>query len=285
MAGISLSGLFVRFKWRISATFLLVVLESALGVLYPLLIGLAIDDLLADSLEGLLHLGLLGIASVLVGSARRLYDTRIYAGIYERVAVELVEQEAQAGASVSRTTARADLLTEFVDFFEDSMPELLGALISLFGILIIVAGLSWPVFIGCLCLVVLLTLIYAVTARRNYRLNAGYNDQYEETVDVITSADRSRQANHFKRLMQWNIRLSDLETFNYAIFWIGAVGLFLFAPYSAVTGGALEAGLILSLLLYVFEFIDWLSMLPLHIQQVIRLREIARRLASDRPAG
>ena len=80
-------------------------------VLYPLLIGLAIDDLLADSLQGMFHLGLLAIASVLVGSARRLYDTRIYAGIYERVAVELVEREALAGASVSRTTARADLLT------------------------------------------------------------------------------------------------------------------------------------------------------------------------------
>jgi hypothetical protein len=61
---------------------------------------------------------------------------------------------------------------------------------------------------------------------------------------------------------------------------VGAVGLFLFAPYSAVSAGFLEAGLILSLLLYVFEFIDWLSSLPLHIQQVIRLREISRRLAA-----
>lgn len=280
MTDISLSGLFRRFRWRVSLTFLLVVVESALGVLYPLLIGLAIDDLLADSLEGLKLLGLLGLASVFVGSARRFYDTRIYAGIYEVVAVELVERETAQGASVSRTTARTDLLAEFVDFFEDSMPEVLGALISLIGILIIVGGLSLPVLWGCLALMILVVAIYTLTARRNYRLNAGYNDQYEQTVDVISSRNRSRHVVHFASLMRWNIRLSDLETINYAVFWVGAVGLFLFAPYSAVSSGFLEAGLILSLLLYVFEFIEWLASLPLHIQQVIRLREISRRLAA-----
>ncbi len=280
MTDISLSGLFRRFRWRVSLTFLLVVVESALGVLYPLLIGLAIDDLLADSLEGLQLLGLLGLASVFVGSARRFYDTRIYAGIYEVVAVELVERETEQAASVSRTTARTDLLAEFVDFFEDSMPEVLGALISLIGILIIVGGLSLPVLWGCLALMTLVVVIYTLTARRNYRLNAAYNDQYEQTVDVISSRNRSRYVAHFASLMRWNIRLSDLETINYAVFWVGAVGLFLFAPYSAVNSGFLEAGLILSLLLYVFEFIEWLASLPLHIQQVIRLREISRRLAA-----
>lgn len=280
MSEISLLGLFSRFRWRVSLTFLLVVVESALGVLYPLMIGLAIDDLLAESFHGLKLLGLLGLASVCVGSARRFYDTRIYAGIYRAVAVELVQRETELDASVSRTTARTDLLSEFVDFFEDSMPELLGALISLIGILVIVGGLSLPVLWGCVALMFLVVAIYTLTARRNYRLNAGYNDQYEQTVDVISSRDRAKQVRHFARLMQWNVRLSDLETINYAVFWVGAVGLFLFAPYSAVSAGFLEAGLILSLLLYVFEFIDWLSSLPLHIQQVIRLREISRRLAA-----
>lgn len=79
--------------------------------------------------------------------------------------------------------------------------------------------------------------------------------------------------------MHWNVRLFDLETLNYAVFWIGAVALFLFRPYSAVSAGVFEYGLVFSLPLYVFEFIDWLSDPPLHIQQVIRLQEISRRLS------
>ncbi len=279
-ATVSLSGLFRRFKWRISLTFLLVLVETSLGVLYPLFIGLAIDDLQNESFDGLIHLGILGLASLVIGSARRFYDTRIYAGIYRKVAVELVEREQQAGAGVSRTSARTNLLTEFVDFFEDSMPELLGAVVSLLGILVIVAGLSPPVFLGCLLLLGMVFVVYGVTWGRNYRLNEGYNDQYEQAVDVIRAGKKDGITTHFHRLMQWNMRLSDLETLNYAVFWLGAILLFLFTPYSAVVQQGLAAGLILSLLLYVFEFIDWLSELPLHIQQIIRLREISQRLAN-----
>ena len=278
MTTISLGSLFLRFRWRISLTLTLVIVESLLEVLYPLLIGVAINDLLAGRYDGLIHLGMLGVASVLIGSARRYYDTRIYSGIYRQVAVELVEREQAAGTSVSRTSAHTNLLTEVVDFLEDTMPELIGALVAVVGILAVTAGLSLPVFLGCLALFLLVFLVYTITAGRNYRLNAGYNNQFEEAVDAIASRRRDRLTNHFHRLMQWNVRLSDLETLNYAVFWIGAVALLLFTPYSAISAGVLEYGLVFSLLLYVFEFIGWLSDLPLHIQQVIRLREISKRL-------
>jgi ABC-type multidrug transport system fused ATPase/permease subunit len=280
MKTISFGSLFSRFRWRISLTFTLVIIESLLEVLYPLFIGLAINDLLAQRYEGLLHLGLLGVASLLIGSGRRFYDTRIYAGIYRQVAVELVERKQAAGASISQMTAHTNLLAEFVDFLEDTMPELIGALVAVVGILVITAQLSLPVFVGCLALFLLLIVVYTITGRRNFQLNAGYNNQLEKAVDAIASKQRDRLTNHFHRLVQWNVHLSDLETLNYAVFWLGAVALFLFTPYSAVRAGVLEYGLVFSLLLYVFEFIEWLSDLPLHIQQAIRLREISRRLTS-----
>ncbi|MEM8661940.1 MAG: ABC transporter six-transmembrane domain-containing protein [Pseudomonadota bacterium] len=279
---ISLGGLWRRYFGRISLTMLLVAIESGLGVLYPLAIGIAIDDLLKDSYRGLIQLGILGLASTVIGSLRRFYDTRIYARIYQGVATELVEREHESGANISRISARVNLLTEFVEFFEQSMPELIGAVVSLIGILLIVAGLSLPVLFACAALLVLVVIIYTVTAAKNYRLNAGYNDELEGAVSAISSKSTDRTAGHFQRLMRWNIHLSDLETWNYLVFWLGAVGLFIYAPFEAVSAGVLEVGLILSLLLYVFEFINWLAELPIHIQQFIRLKEIADRLqASD----
>ena len=53
---ISIKLLFLQFKWRISLTFLLVFCETLLALLYPLFIGWAINDLLADKLTGVYQL-------------------------------------------------------------------------------------------------------------------------------------------------------------------------------------------------------------------------------------
>lgn len=262
-----------------SLTFLLVVMEAALGLLFPLLLGNAIDDLMAGTYLGLMLLAGLGIAMVIIGSARRLYDTRVYSSIYRIVAAELVDRERRRQATLSRISARTGLLNEFVEFFENSMPEVVGALISLVGILVILASLSLPVLVGCVLLFLLVVLVYVVSGKLNYRLNAGYNSQLEQQVGAISSPRPDRAATHFGRLMKWNIRLSDLETVNYLVIWLGAIALLVFAPVAVVAGGALKYGVVLAVMMYVFDFIDWLVELPLHVQQVIRLQEISRRLS------
>jgi hypothetical protein len=278
MPVVSIPAIVQRYRLKISLTLILVVLESGLGVLYPLTIGFAIDRLIDGSHLGIRYLIALGIASVIIGSARRLYDSRVYAAIYEEVVIEVLEAEREKKSGISVEVARANLLTEFVDFFEDAMPEVVGAIVSLVGILLVVATLNFPVFAACVALFSLVALVYIFSARLNFRLNTGYNDELEKQVDAIERRNSRRLKNHFRQLMSWNIKLSDLETFNYFIIWLGAVALFVSTPVLLISGGVLEYGLILAIMLYVFEFIDALVELPLHIQQVIRLQEISQRL-------
>ena len=44
MNRISLKNLLISFKWRISLTFFLVVIESILGTLFPLILGIPVDN-------------------------------------------------------------------------------------------------------------------------------------------------------------------------------------------------------------------------------------------------
>ncbi len=76
--GLSLWRLFRRFRLRIILTWLLVIGDSSLMLLFPLIIGIAIDDYLEGSFSGLSMLVGLGLLSLLVGAGRRFYDTRIY---------------------------------------------------------------------------------------------------------------------------------------------------------------------------------------------------------------
>lgn len=278
VATLSLKAIFKRFKWRISFTLGLVVVETLLELLYPLFIGWAINDLLNDSHDGIYLLFGLGAVSLLMGSARRFYDTRIYAGIYQTITPEMVLKEKARHRSVSSISARSNLLTEFVEFLENSMPEVIGAVIGLVGVLIIISSLNLSVFFACFGLLGLVTLIYLLTGNLNYRLNAGYNEELEKQVNEIAQPDIERLKIHYRRLMKWNIRLSDLETSNYFFIWAGVIALFVYAPLAAIDSGTVNYGLIFSLLMYVFEYIEKVATLPLYVQQVIRLKEIASRL-------
>lgn len=279
MKKISLFELFKRFKWRVSFTLAIAVIESSLMILYPLFIGYAINDLLEQSYSGLINLGLLGLASLVIGSARRLYDTRIYAGIYQQVAPELVMKEHEKDSPVSTISARTSLLTEFVEFLENAMPELLSAIIGIVGVLIIIASLDMQVFFACLGLLLLVVIVFSLSGKYHYDFNAGYNNELEQQVKVLESGKLPPVMSHFRKLMAWNIKLSDLETFNYFIVFLGVLALFLYTPVAVIGAGVLKYGLVFSILMYVFDFIEAVIGSPLFIQQLIRLKEISQRLS------
>lgn len=275
---LSMRQLLKRFKGRITVTFSLAFLESVLDVFYPLLIGIAVNDLLEQNHQGLFYLAGLGLFSLLIGSARRFYDTRAYSDIYCHIAPETVQRERHKNTPVSSTSARVGLLNEIVEFLENSMPEILSATVSLVGVLIIMMQLNLNVFFACLLLMALIITTYTVTGKYNFRLNAGYNDELERQVDTIQHGSHNAVQKHCKRLMRWNIRLSDLETIHYFLIWLGAIALFIYTPLAAVQEEGINYGLVIALVMYVFDYIDKVVTFPIFIQQAIRLKEITQRL-------
>lgn len=276
----SLGTLFKRFKGKISLTLLLVIADATANLLIPLFMGFAINGLLASNYNGLISLAILGFVSLLLGSGRRLYDTRIYAGIYTTVTSELVEKEQAKNSSVSKITARANLFTEFVEFLENSLPEIVNNFIGLFGTLLVVLSLNRNIFIACVIATLFVVVVYWLSSNRNFLLNKGYNDELEKQVDVLTSANKTGIDRHFKNVMRWNIKLSDFETSNFAIVWGGMIILLLYAIIIAVNSGITAYGTIFSLLVYVFQYIESVLTLPLYYQQLVRLNEISSRLNS-----
>ncbi|MEM7535322.1 MAG: ABC transporter six-transmembrane domain-containing protein [Chloroflexota bacterium] len=274
----SLGILLRRFRGKIALTLLLVILEAATTLLFPLFMGFAINDLLNATYDGLFALGALGVASLIIGALRRVYDTRAYASIYTTVVSELVEKEQQKDSSVSKISARANLFTELVEFLENSFPQIVNSLIGLVGTLLIIASLNIPIFVACLITSIFVLIVYGLSGRRNFKLNKGYNDELERQVDVLGSSDQVQIATHFKQVMRWNIKLSDFETFNFSLVWVAMITLLLYAIYAAVNSGLNAYGTIFALVVYVFEYIESVVTLPLYFQQLIRLNEISTRL-------
>lgn len=277
-ANITITSLVSRFKGKVSLTLLLVLAEAILGLLFPLFIGYAINDLLVEKFTGIYLLGGLGILSLIVGSGRRFYDTRIYSQIYIRISEEMVAKEQARESSLSKISARASLLTEFVEFLENSMPMILESIISVVGILVIIFTLNLTVFWASIGLFILMVVIYLLSGKLNYRFNEGYNNEIENQVTALTSQDLGIIRKHLKAVTIWNIKLSDLETWNYAAIWLGIIAVLLVTPLVVIGSGVINYGRVFSILMYVFQYTESLLMLPYFIQQIIRLQEISARL-------
>ncbi len=88
-----------RFAGRFTLTALLVVLEAVGWVLFPLVIGRAIDSVLGESTRGLYELAGLGIFAMGIAVVRRLVDSRAYARIYTTLGEEMVARDAESSTS------------------------------------------------------------------------------------------------------------------------------------------------------------------------------------------
>ncbi len=266
-----------RFAGRFALTLSLVVLEAAGWTLFPLAIGRAIDGVLTDSPRGLYQLAGLGIVAMGIGIARRIVDSRAYARIYARLGEELLEQHPETGTST--TTARLGMLREIVEFFENSLPGLITSLVGLAGTILILSALNFPVFLACLAVTGATIALYALTGGLTTRYNEGLNDEHERQVDAVASGDAVRVGLHLRDMMRWNIRLSDLEAANFGIVWLFMIGLLVFTIGEAADQ-TFEYGMVFAVVMYVFQFVESVMLLPFYYQQWLRLREISGRLSA-----
>lgn len=284
-ASLSLRQLFVTHRWEVLGTWLLVVLEAILMLMFPLAMGIAIDGMLQQSYFGLSLLGGLGALAIVVGSGRRFYDTRVYSRIYAAAGTRIVEQERRRSQEVSVISARTNMANELVEFFETSFPAIIDCLIGLFGTLAMIWFLQTNVFVACLIATCMITCVYALTSKRTYALNKGVNQETEQQVEVLSHRPIAEVGNHFARLMRWNIRLSDLETVNFAVSWLVMIVLLVYSVAATVQSGVTVHGRILAILMYVFGYIESVISIPLYYQQFVRLQEISHRLEGERPSA
>ncbi|MEO0340983.1 MAG: ABC transporter six-transmembrane domain-containing protein, partial [Bacteroidota bacterium] len=150
-------------------TFSLLLIEAGISLLFPLFIGYAIDDAIGKSYEGTWYLGLLGVAALIFGVARRVFDSRLYAKIYQNLGRDIISKMEDKKASVK--TARLSMIRELVEFFEHAFPELLFNIIGLAGVTVILAALNIKIFYIGILVTSLIFLVYWITSNKTIQFN------------------------------------------------------------------------------------------------------------------
>ncbi len=274
----TLFQIYKRFRWKILITFSLLSTENVLTVLQPFVIGIAINDILNQSFDGLIWFSALYLAGFVIGISRRFYDTRAYTKIYATIASETVERQQARDEKNSAVIARAALAKELVDFFEQDLPFTVSSIIKVTGAMGMLLFLDAPLFLGCLGCMVLFALIYWAVEGRISRFHKQLNDEIERRVEVISKRSQPAIVAHFRNQAKWLVKLSDTDSVTFGIMELILFGLMMFALLVSVNGPNPTAGGIFSILSYVLEFAEGVFFLPMIFQQLLRLKDISARL-------
>ncbi len=275
----SIVQLLRRYWRRTAVTWGLVCVEAMALVAMPAVIGWSVDDLLNDRSTGVVILGALCMLLLLVGAARRFYDTRAYAHIYRTVADELIADQRLQQTPLTAASARVSLFEEFIGFLEESIPSLLNELVALLGTLVLIAVIDIRVFLACLAAAGVTALVHLASESRMFRLNRAMNDESERKVDVLQKGDRQAVRSHLRSIARHQIGLSDLETANFAAIWLALSVVVVYTVVTISLSGSATMGGVIAAVMCVFGFAEAVLAFPLFYGQLVRLREVSARLS------
>ena len=273
-------------RWPLAVTYAVTLVENLFTLLYPWTTGLAIDGLLAgQGLRALLPLVAIWLLHVLVGAVRQVYDTRVFARLYAKLATGLVARQRAAGIASTEIAARTVMARELVDFFERELPTMATALIGLIGgvALLLLYDLGVGLIVAAL-LVPLLT-IYLLFGRRAGRLNLALNDETEREGGLI-ARDRLRSlASHFRRRGRLRVQLSNAEALSWSLVELCSITAVVLMLLRATSLPDVRAGDLYAMISYVWRVLECLDQVPMLVQRWARLLDIRRRLELGEGAG
>ncbi|PID95892.1 MAG: hypothetical protein CSA85_00015 [Alphaproteobacteria bacterium] len=270
-------GTLIRTFWgRITITWGLTLIETALFAVLPLMIGQSIDGLLNDNWTPFTQLILILLVLLCVAAGRRIYDTRAYG----TMRVELGKAQAERGKDdpVSVINARVSMGREMVDFLEDTAPTSMTALVQVLVSVGILLSFHGNLAISAGGALVLMLTIYGVFSRRFFRLNSALNEVAEGQVHRLEGRDPKAIAKHFLGLRREEVRLSDTESLVYGLIFAVLLTMLAYNLWFAATRLGSTPGQIFSVVAYSQEFLQAAVQLPFALQALTRLSEITERI-------
>jgi ABC-type multidrug transport system fused ATPase/permease subunit len=266
-------------RYRLAITYLLFSIEMIGNLLRPFFLGIAVNDLIKGSYEGLILLSLVHLSWLVVGTIRHRLDTRTYSAIYTSLVTKFLARRYNK-SDVSKLSAHSTLAREFVDFLEFDLAYVMEAVFSLSGSLLLLFYYDTSVVLVCLGILLPVIGLSYLYGKRMNMLNLQKNDELEKQVDIITSGNNHLIRQHYDNLRKWQIRISDQEAWNFGVMEILVmlvIGLSLLITNKS-TGAGMEAGSIIGIYSYIQRFVSGLDTIPYTVQRLSSLNDITGRI-------
>ena len=269
-------------NWKaITLSYSLFSINSILMLVYPKILGETIDHLIAKEYTYIWYMILTFGLLMFFGYISRIFDIKVFSGIYRRFASNETNKQIEAGVETTKINGRLTLMNAVVKFFEFDMIVVLQTLFGVIGSLYFLSLVSWPI-VGFLVLtgvaILIATNYYSPRLAAMTKLN---NDISEEQTDIIATRKMSGVNNLLRRGQKIAIKRSYIDS-KFGL-WIQAIVygsvtalLTYYVMYNKVTVGS-----VFSTYRYMFEFCNALLGLPTILTSYINIKDVVRRLETE----
>ena len=274
-----LRAIMKQHRFRLVLTYILFSLEMIGSLMRPFFLGLAINDLLKGSYQGLFLLSGVHVGWLIIGTIRHRLDTRTYTAIYTTLVTKFLARR-YGKEDISRLSAHSTLAREFVDFLEFDLVYVIEAVYSLFGSLLLLFFYDTAVVLVCLGILLPVIGFSYFYGKKMRNLNQQKNDELENQVNIISTGNNHLIRQHYENLRNWQIRISDQEAWNFGIMELMVmvvIGLSLLITNKAA-GSGIEAGSLIGIYSYIQKFVSGLDTIPYTVQRLSSLNDITRRI-------
>ena len=274
-----LKKLMLKHRYQLVLTYLLFALEMTGSLLRPFFLGMAINDLLKNSYDGLIYLSIVHLVYLIAGTIRHMLDTRTYSGIYTSLVTRFLSRRIHA-SEVSKLSAHSNLAKEFIDFLEFDLVYVFEAAFNILGSILLLFFYDPAVVLLCLSILLPVVAISYFYGKKMKRLNSLKNDELENQVNIISSANKPAMVRHYENLRSWQIRISDQEAWSFGLMEIlvlVVIGAALLITHQAM-GSAILAGNLVGIYNYILKFVSGLDTIPYTVQRLTSLSDITKRI-------
>jgi ABC-type multidrug transport system fused ATPase/permease subunit len=268
-------------RYRILLTYVLSIAASIFMMFYPLLVGNAVDGVLAHNVWGLLPLAVVWSSHIVLDLFRQVFDTRTFARIDSLAATELITKQRQAGTTTSTISARVNMQEEFSKFFAYDVPGTIMYTLSPIGALFMVYRFElWTGLVATIYLAATLAFnrwMYPLSKALHQRLNT----RTEQNVEVNAEPDLDVVDKHYKNLAKDYIEISDFDAKTWGVVEVATMGLFILAVVRLGGVTALSVGEAYAVIAYVQRFTDGVRQVPYLMQRLSRFADIRKRIETE----
>jgi ABC-type multidrug transport system fused ATPase/permease subunit len=216
------------------------------------------------------------------GALRRMFDVRLYLGMFARLAGDVARSARKSGEAVTKTAARVELSKELVTFFQHRIPDVIEEFFDLGGTVIALAFYDWRLSATCFCITIPLIFINRVYAKRVGALERELHDGMENVYDVFTEKSPQQIHAYYSHRAGIETRIARWGATNFGILRGILLCIFLAVLYISIDIDDFSTGKIYSIVSYVWTFVTSTEYLPDLMESWASLKDITTRLRIEK---